>query len=247
MRCSSHKAAAKALAASGSTWMVMVVVAMMMIPSLSTVVACSEISVEDCTPNDHGNSIGRLLSIRRVRACTARAAMLLRALKNAGEPRIARAQYACPCHSRQLLILTHKVAHVLNGLFVSIPRYDVGLVIVVGPQFPQVFLHTIPALGPNSFALVHERGKVEVVSFDRVLDSCLLPCIGDVRGRYGATLHVEREQPRIVLVDGIEQLWSFIPYITVRSDPHASWEEREESAFLAVPGIPTDPEVLPVE
>ena len=92
--------------------------------------------------------------------------MLLRALQDAGDPRIARAQYACPCHGRQLSLLVHKLAHTLEGLFGSVPRNDVGLIGVVGRQFLQVLLHTVPALGPNGLALVHERGKVKVVSFD---------------------------------------------------------------------------------
>lgn len=173
--------------------------------------------------------------------------MLLRALKDAGDPRIARAQYACPCHGRQLSILAHKLAYALNGLFGSVPRNTVGLVSVVGRQFLQVLLDAGPAFCPNDLTLVHERGKVEVVSCDRVLDSYLLPCIGEVRSRYGTTLNIEGEQPWIVLVDGIEQLRIFIPNITMGSDPRASRLQREESAFLPLPGIPTDPEVLPIE
>jgi hypothetical protein len=118
---------------------------------------------------------------------------------------------------------------------------------MVGRQFLQVLLNTVPALVPNNLALVHEQRKVEVVSFDRVLDSCLLPCIGKVRGRYSATFNIEGEQHRIVLVNGIEQLRIFIPNITEGADPRASRSQREERAFLAVPGIPTDPEVLPIE
>src|SRR6266540_746953 len=57
-----------------------------------------------------------------------------RALKYAGDTRVARAQYACPCHSRQLPILVHKLAYTLNGLFGSVPSDDVGLISAVGRQ-----------------------------------------------------------------------------------------------------------------
>src|SRR5262245_59126635 len=53
-----------------------------------------------------------------------RESMLLRALQDAGDPWIARAQYACPCHSRHLPLLVHKLAHMLEGSFVSVPRDD---------------------------------------------------------------------------------------------------------------------------
>src|SRR5262249_27794345 len=68
-----------------------------------------------------------------------------------------------------------------------------------------------------------------------------------VRSRYSTTLHVEGEQPWIVLVDWIEQLCIFIPNITVGADPSASRAQREKSAFLAVADISTDPEVSPIE
>jgi hypothetical protein len=84
--------------------------------------------------------------------------MLLRALKDAGDPQIARAQYACPWYGRQFPIL----AHTLNGLFGSVPRDDVGLTSVVKRQLLQVLLNAVPALGPNGLAFVHERGKVKV-------------------------------------------------------------------------------------
>ena len=173
--------------------------------------------------------------------------MLLRALKNTGDPWITRAQYACPCHGRQLPLLVHKLAHTLEGLFVSVPRDDVGFIGAVGRQLLQVLLNTVPALGPNGLAFVHKRREIKIVSFDRVLDPFYLPGIGKVRSRYSATLHVEGKQPWIVLVDWIEQLRIFIPNITVGADPSASRAQWEKSAFLTVPGVPTDPEVLPIE
>jgi hypothetical protein len=88
--------------------------------------------------------------------------MLLRALKDAGDPQIARAQYACPWYGRQFLIPVHKLAHTLNGLFGSVPRDDVGLTSVVKRQLLQVLLNAVPALGQNGLAFVHERGKVKV-------------------------------------------------------------------------------------
>src|SRR5215831_1682313 len=173
--------------------------------------------------------------------------MFLRALQDASNPWITRTQYAGPCHGRQLLLFVHKLAHTLGCLFVPVPRDAVSLIGVVSRQFLQVLLNTVPALGPNGFAFVHERKEIEMVSFDRVLDLCLLPCIGKVRSRYSTTLHVKGEQPRIVLVDWIEQLRIFIPNITMGTDPCTSRTQREESTFLAVSGIPTDPEVLPIE
>jgi hypothetical protein len=119
--------------------------------------------------------------------------MLLRALKDACDPWITRAQNACPRHSRQLSILAHQLAHTLEGLLISVPRNDVLLIVVVGLQLLQVLPNTVPALGPNGLALVHERRKVEVVSFNRVLHPFSLPCVGEVGSRDGATFHIERE------------------------------------------------------
>jgi hypothetical protein len=87
----------------------------------------------------------------------------------------------------------HKLAHTLESLFGSVPRNNVGFIGVVDCQLLQVLLNTVPALGPNGFAFVHERGEIEIISFDRVLDSCLLPGISKVRSRYSPTLYIERE------------------------------------------------------
>jgi hypothetical protein len=152
-----------------------------------------------------------------------REAILLRTLQDTGDPRVTRTQYTCSCHGRQFPLFVHQLAYTLEGLFRSVPRDDVRFIGVVNRQFLQVLLNTVPAVSPNGFAFVHKRGKVKVVSFDRVLDSCLLPCIGKVRSWYGTILHIEGEQPRIMLVEqpvGLGELGSIGLLIAKWDIPH---------------------------